>query len=590
MKRSRIRKHSPIYLSPSPSPERELPPPSPSTTALDWEYTTIMSRSRPTSGALMPGAVILTPPTLSEILSNTSTPPWTLAAFMAYLSQNHCLETLEFTMDADRYRKAYDQIINNQEWIGDGKEHVCSLWEKLMQAYIIPYAPREVNLPSPVRNHLTNLDCSSAPPPPTELDDAVRIVYELMNDSVLVPFIESVQPGHGDSRTAEDDGRPGRLRVRAEGAGARLEEAVKSPKFLPQLTLGRSGATSRSASASGEPNEREGLTDDSGSAVSPGTEPMTPPTTPPTSDWTFSTSPGGLQRALTAHNNGWKKDAEVMPSTTSTTPATSSSHLPLDGFSRVRHLFNPWEEPHPGKRLPLAASEASSETKKVAFTGPQHINIGGCKGGMAAKEFGAYHNARPWMVRRPIRVRSRTNTPAPLRITTDIPEDAKLKPIPVHHVGTLSPAVVTPAISPAVLDDSGETDSKVTDDLAANEVDASKLPLPASPPIDCRFTDFSNLLGINIHPPPEDEAVAMPTEEPTSYCHAVPDEDLYGWDAELERQSQQSSPILPYPCDDDYQYRRTSMTKRSLLHRVFSMGGSPKDINIEVRRASSTSS
>ncbi|KAK1481635.1 hypothetical protein CPAR01_06094 [Colletotrichum paranaense] len=307
MKRSRIRQHSPIYLSPSPSPERELSPPSPASAVLDWEYTTIMSRSRPTSGALMPGAVILTPPTLSEILSNTSMPPWTLAAFMAYLSQNHCLETLEFTMDADRYRKAYEQIITNQEWIGDGKEHVCSLWEKLMQAYIIPYAPREVNLPSPVRNHLTNLDCSSAPPPPSELDDAVRIVYELMNDSVLVPFIESVQPGHGDCRTAEDEGRPGRLRLRAEGAGARSEEPVKSPKFLPQLTLGRSGATSRSASASGEHAEREGLTDDSGSAVSPGTEPMTPPTTPPTSDWTFSTSPGGLQRALTAHNNGWKK-------------------------------------------------------------------------------------------------------------------------------------------------------------------------------------------------------------------------------------------------------------------------------------------
>ncbi|KAJ0298987.1 hypothetical protein COL516b_009542 [Colletotrichum fioriniae] len=574
-----------------------------------------MSRSRPTSGALMPGAVILTPPTLSEILSNISTPPWTLAAFMAYLSQNHCLETLEFTMDADRYRKAYEQIITNQEWIGDGKEHVCSLWEKLMQAYIIPYAPREVNLPSPVRNHLTNLDCSSTPPPPSELDDAVRIVYELMNDSVLVPFIESVQPGHGDCRTAEDEGRPGRLRLRAEGAGARSEEPVKSPKFLPQLTLGRSGATSRSASASGEHAEREGLTDDSGSAVSPGTEPMTPPTTPPTSDWTFSTSPGGLQRALTAHNNGWKKvgaklglhrksrsnrrnnptssapEPEVMPSTTSTTPATSSSHLPLDGFSRVRHLFNPWEEPHPGKRLPLAASEAGSEIKKVAFAGPQYINNGGCKGGMAAKEFSAYHNPRPWMVRRPIRVRSRTNTPAPLRITTEISEDAKLKPISVHNMGIISPAVPTTAIPAAVTGSSGEpTGRSFTDELAAKEIDASELPLPASPPIDCPFTDFSNLLGINVHPPPEDEAVAMPNDEPASYCHAALDEDLYGWDAELERQSQQSSPILPYPCDADYQYRRTSMTKRSLLHRVLSMGGSPKDVNIEVRRASSTSS
>ncbi|KAJ0278816.1 hypothetical protein CBS470a_009596 [Colletotrichum nupharicola] len=272
-----------------------------------------MSRSRPTSGSLMPGAVIVTPPSLSEILANTSSPPWTLAAFMAYLSQNHCLETLEFTMDAERYRKDYDKFITNKDWAGEGgNDHVCQLWEKLMQAYIIPYSPREVNLPSPVRDRLIAQTCSTSPPSPSELDEAVRIVYELMNDSVLLPFIESALPNHSDVRMDEDpiDIRQGRSRARgADEVGARLEEPRRSPKFLPKLTIGRSGATSRSASASGEHIEREGLTDDSGSAVSPGTEPMTPPTTPPTSDWTFSsTSPGGgFQRALTAHNNGWKK-------------------------------------------------------------------------------------------------------------------------------------------------------------------------------------------------------------------------------------------------------------------------------------------
>ena len=30
---------------------------------------------------------------------------------MAYLSQNHCMETLEFTMDADRYRAAYSKLL-----------------------------------------------------------------------------------------------------------------------------------------------------------------------------------------------------------------------------------------------------------------------------------------------------------------------------------------------------------------------------------------------------------------------------------------------------------------------------------------------
>ncbi|KAF6800259.1 regulator of g-protein signaling [Colletotrichum musicola] len=498
-----------------------------------------MPRSRPSSGALVPGAVILTPPSLSEILTNTSSPPWTLTAFMAYLSQNHCLETLEFTMDAERYRKVYEQIITNHEWIGDGSDHVCSLWEKLMQAYIIPYSPREVNLPSPVRDRLIAQSCASTPPPPSELDEAVNIVYELMNDSVLLPFID--------------------------------------------------GTTSRSASASGERVEREGLTDDSGSAVSPGTEPMTPPTTPPTSDWTFSTSPGGLQRALTAHNNGWKKGLEVMPSATSTTPATSTSHLPSDGLSRVRHLFNSWEEPHPGKRLPV--TEGDHESEKVAGNGPQNLH-GGCKGGMAAKELNPYHHTRPWLVRRPIRVRTRTNTPVPLKITTEISEehDVKSAPLPIiRNVGTLSPATDPASATEAVATaDADKPAPRPAGGFCATEVKPNELPLPASPPLNCQFTDFSNLLGISVQSPPG-ETVAVASPEPVAYFHATPEEDIYGWDAELVRQSKQSSPTLPYSCDQEYQYRRTSMTKRSLLHRVFSMTPVSKDTNFEARRASSSS-
>ena len=231
---------------------------------------------------------------------------------MAYLSQNHCMETLEFTMDADRYQTAYTSLLPNDPalWTRDRTEHVCLLWGKLMQAYIIPYAPREVNLPGPVRDRLLGLSYTSMPPSPRELDEAVQIVYELMNDSVLFPFIESVAPHYSTTQAEDDayDGREGRSRIRSvrDGAGS-SEETSRSPKFLPQLSVGRSG-NSRSNSSSAEAADREGLTDDSASVGSPpGTEPMTPPTTPPTSDWAFSTSPGGLQRALAAHNSGWKK-------------------------------------------------------------------------------------------------------------------------------------------------------------------------------------------------------------------------------------------------------------------------------------------
>ncbi|KAJ0338397.1 hypothetical protein KNSL1_012457 [Colletotrichum chrysophilum] len=384
-------------------------------------------------------------------------------------------------MDAERYRKDYDKFITNKDWAGEGgNDHVCQLWEKLMQAYIIPYSPREVNLPSPVRDRLIAQTCSTSPPSPSELDEAVRIVYELMNDSVLLPFIESALPNHSDVRMDEDpvDIRQGRSRARgADEVGASL--------------------------------------------------------------------------------------------------------------SRVRHLFNPWEEPHPGKRLPLAG--ANQETEKVANAGSYHLN-GGRRGGMAAKELTPYNPNRPWLVRRPIRVRARTNTPVPLKITTEISEDhdAKSAPRPaVRDIHVHSAMETTATVNDECESGTEKTDAHIVNVSGKADMKPSDLPLPASPPIDCQFTDLSNLLGINVH---SEENIAVDNAEPGTYCHVAPDEDLYGWDAELDRQSKQSSPPLPCQYDHEYQYRRTSLTKRSLLHRVFSMGPIPKDIDIEVRRASSTSS
>ncbi|KAK1985082.1 hypothetical protein LZ30DRAFT_584899 [Colletotrichum cereale] len=207
---------------------------------------------------------------------------------------------------------------------------------------------------------------------------------------------------------------------------------------------------------------------------------------------------------------------------------------------------------------------------------------------MAAKEPNPYRSSRPWLVRRPIRVRSRT--PVPLKITTEITDDTKVAATPaVRSVGVPSPASVTPA-APGAVSERIEGDAEPAA-APALDVKPSELPLPTSPSIDCQFTDFSNLLGISVQPPPEEESAVVANTGTGSYCRAVPDEDIYGWDAELERQSRHSSPVLAYPYDQDYQYRRTSVTKRSLLHRVFSMGNCPRDFDdMEVRRASSTSS
>ena len=271
-----------------------------------------MTSSRPASLALyqISSSTYISPPSLQDILSNTAPPPWSLAAFMAFLSQNHCLETLEFTMDAERYRAAHSEIMTGDPAkMRDGNDHVCTLWQKLMNAYILPCGPRELNIPSPVRDRLLGLPATSTPPDPSELDDAVRIVYELMNDSVLVPFLQAVAPhnehqGHDEKEAHDSRQRRSILRGPKDSTSS-SDDSSRSPKahFLPLFGLSRSNEPGSQSSPSTDAAEL-GLSDDCGSVGSPHNEPVTPPTTPPTPDWNAA---GPLQRAISAHNSGWKK-------------------------------------------------------------------------------------------------------------------------------------------------------------------------------------------------------------------------------------------------------------------------------------------
>lgn len=315
MTKSRRRSHAPTYLTPSPSP-RELSP-EPSSRHHNHDSTT-MSTSRPVSLAPSTGPRM---PTLHEILTDSAPQPYTMGAFMAYLSQNHCLETLEFTMEAERYSLAYSQ---SQQTFQDCSDHLCSLWQKLMRFYIIPYSCREVNLPSHVRDHLLSLPCGPQPPHPSELDDAVRIIYELMSDSVLVPFVESfnvpqysADPFLPEEKPVEKEKRHSRSRSRSSKDLTNRDETSRSPRtsFLPHLNINLSRRSEahhhhhHSASSSSDVGDRDDLlvTDDSSSNSPPPMDPMTPPTTPPTPDWAFATSPGTLHKAISSHSNGWKR-------------------------------------------------------------------------------------------------------------------------------------------------------------------------------------------------------------------------------------------------------------------------------------------
>lgn len=229
---------------------------------------------------------------------------------MAFLSQNHCLETLEFTMDASRYQRQYEEMMVPGAKTPEGREYVKMLWRRLLDAYIVPNGPREINLPCDVRDKLLSHPINGSPPSPRLLEAAVKIIYDLMDESVLVPFLNSLAPppvvraplgGHreqemmstGDVEDTRADHSPKRGRRRHDASPPSLDPRAPSIASSSSshrtraargnLTLGL-GRSSRSNAGGSSTGSGDNLTDDSGSPSSPGREPMTPPTTPPTSD------------------------------------------------------------------------------------------------------------------------------------------------------------------------------------------------------------------------------------------------------------------------------------------------------------------
>ncbi|BFZ54373.1 hypothetical protein PYCC9005_001408 [Savitreella phatthalungensis] len=130
-------------------------------------------------------------PSLADILSNVAPPPYTLTAFMAFLSNNHCLENLEFTLDAARYQQFYYSLSQVPPLPGSPDcERLRTSWDRLVRAYIAPGGAREVNLSAEDRDSLLRIPNVYTPPAPENLNRAVYKITELMRDSLLNPFIQ----------------------------------------------------------------------------------------------------------------------------------------------------------------------------------------------------------------------------------------------------------------------------------------------------------------------------------------------------------------------------------------------------------------
>ncbi len=338
------------YL-PTPPPETS---PRSSIVVSDWdaddEETMSMEDVRPTR----PTSVIISEqsnyqegqyypqrPTLPDVLSNAAPPPWTLSAFTAYLSQNHCLENLEFTLDAERYRERYDSLsakmpVGPITQNAEECKYIRMLWQRLIDAYIIPDGPREINIPSNVRETLLSIPNHHAPPRPETLNPAVKIIYNLMEESVLISFLNEVpssksrqsnhdrqkaldvkqrKRGGSDSSTEKRSGRSKSSRrasptssLEVPQAKAEYSKGDPTGRLTPAAGYARCAREPRHTST--RSTDPELLTDDSTGPSSPGGEPMTPPNTPPSSDF-GGHSPRSRNDTSWKKMLGWKKKSST---------------------------------------------------------------------------------------------------------------------------------------------------------------------------------------------------------------------------------------------------------------------------------------
>jgi hypothetical protein len=306
--------------------------------------------SRPSSLTFSGSHLCSRQPTLQEVLNGTAPSPWTLSALTAYLSQNHCLETLEFTLDAKRYTTHYQGLAERHPLTpisptSPDSDYMRMLWQKLMDAYIAPNGPREVNLPSDVRDRLLSLPCKETPPNAAELEPAVKIIYELMDESVLVPFIYSLAPvpmtdsfvGMAASIVSSlDEHKPSLFASRTynqKDPATTPSNDASLPNGKNQPNTSRLSATSRistffsGSSASSSADHPDSMTDDSTdypSSAGSALEPITPPSTPPISNAdlsTFSETPHTSRH----EGSSWKKMGAMLGWKKTSRPGTSSS-------------------------------------------------------------------------------------------------------------------------------------------------------------------------------------------------------------------------------------------------------------------------
>ncbi|KAI6086565.1 hypothetical protein F4821DRAFT_125990 [Hypoxylon rubiginosum] len=195
-------------------------------------------------------------------------------------------------------------------------------------------------------------------------------------------------------------------------------------------------------------------------------------------------------------------------------------------------------------------------------------------GGVAAKARCAHHE-NGWTTRRSERGRYRNTIPKPLKIPAQVPEEPEAKSAPLVssqecHLDPISPLQLLPLPEPLQplefeTDTETETDSAETGTLVS-DADTEQVTLTVT---ETHLSDFSNYLGISQQKVDDDDS-SVTVVDSDAFTRASSVEDLYGWDAELDRQVKCGISKINSMCSCRFPCSKTDGGKRGLLQRVFS--------------------
>lgn len=226
-----------------------------------------------------------------------------------------------------------------------------------------------------------------------------------------------------------------------------------------------------------------------------------------------------------------------------------------------------WDDPHPGQRVSLTTPAPDTCGHPETTHGSDFV------GGVAAKEEAALQQRGSETGRRSAPMRHRNTMPRPLTIPAQVPEEPESKSAPVVRSRWLSfgePVDPVPAVAPRDPGQAGETDTDTETEIGAFLDEMEPEDAKGGQLSPCFLTDFSNHLGISAGQ--EEDDVSVTVVGSASYSRMGSSEDLYGWEAELEKKVKCGIDNAECLCSyGPLQYQRADGGKRNLLHRVFSI-------------------